>query len=568
MRALVVTSTLLFALLATDARAAEPVVSVKTTVNADVVRAGDTFQIDVVVTVRTNAALDELALPDLSQFTVLRDARADRSSVKLVAGQRAVTQETTYTFLVSTSTPGTKQIGPAVARLGNLRARSEPITITVLKDEKRGKRPRKKGEPYVLELTFDKESVYVGEQSTLSARVFATGPAELRPISMPKLPQFWVEGIDQGGGRPTERTVDGTHYYVYPLHTAALFPLAPGEHTVEPLDVSVTVGGGMWSRGKVFTVTSDPVTLRVKPLPDGAPVDFSSGNVGRFSMKMRADPLRTSLGRPVTVEIVVSGTGNNGTVVVPALPDRIEGARVFPPTFDEAKSIVDGRVAMTKSVRALVQPTRAGRLTIPGTRFVFFDPETERYEVREATPITIVVDEADAEAEREASGGRARIAKGARPIATHIDASSPFAPYRSAAFFPLVGALSLVGGLAALLGAWRVRRRASGAFALSAARRRRRDDMHRARDERDLARARVLVEDALAARAGDDVRALSVDRLKETLAARGVDEAAAARATRFFLDVETVLYAPAAGVDRRALFDEALAILALLEGES
>lgn len=566
MRPFSVASIVLLTFLARDAGAAEPVVSVKTTVNADVVRAGDTFQIDVVVTVRTNAALDELTLPDLSSFTVLRDARAERSSVKLVAGQRAITQETTHTFLVSSSTPGVKQIGPAVARLGNIRARSEPIAITILKDERRGKRPKKKGEPYVLELTFDEEAVYVGEQATLSARVFATGPAELRPVSMPKLPQFWVEGIDQGGGRPTERTVDGTHYYVYPLHTAALFPLSPGEHTVEPLDVSVTVGGGMWSRGKTFTVTSDPVTLRVKPLPDGAPVDFSSGNVGRFSMKMRADPLRTSLGRPVTVEIVVSGTGNNGTVVVPALPDRIEGARVFPPTFDESKSIVDRRVTMTKSVRALVQPTRAGRLTIPGTRFVFFDPETERYEVKEATPITIVVDEAEDDAQIDASGGRARIAKGARPIATRIASARPYAPYREGTFFPMVGALALAGGLAALLGAWRVRRRASGAFAAEAARRKRRADMHRARDERDLARARLLVEDAIAARAGDDVRALSVDRLPEALSARGVDAAVGERVARFFRDVETVLYAPAAGVDRRALFDEALAILALLEG--
>jgi hypothetical protein len=570
MRAFVVATVVISCGLASaDARAQGSIVDVKTVVNAETVKEGDTFQVDVVVTLRTNASVDELTLPDLSAFTVVRDTRSERSSMKMAGGKRSVTQETTHTFLVRATSTGEKTIGPAVVRVGKVRARAEGLIIRVLPDDKprarRGKKP--KSDPYVLELTFDKDEVFVGEQATLTARVYATGPAELRPLSMPKLPQFWVETLDQGGGRPSERSVDGTHYYVYQLHTAALFPLSAGEHTVEPIDLSATVGGGLWSRGKTFNIQSEPVTLRVKPLPtDGAPSDFNPGNVGRFAFKMRAEPLRTTLGQPVSVEMTVTGTGNGGQVTVPGLPERIEGARVFPPTFDENKSIVDGRVALTKRVTALVQPTRAGRLTIPGTRFVFFDPETGRFETKEATPITVVVDSAESAPSTEISNGRARIARGARPIVLRAESAPPFAPYRHGLFFPTTGALLLLGGALAGLGSWRARRRESGAFATAARRRERRAAMEKARDERDLARARTLVEDALAARVGDDVRALTADALVPTLVTRGVGQDLAARVATLFLDVESVLYAPAAGRDRRALFDEALSLLDGIEG--
>jgi hypothetical protein len=162
---------------------------------------------------------------------------------------------------------------------------------------------------------------------------------------------------------------------------------------------------------------------------------------------------------------------------------------------------------------------------------------------------------------------RHRLARGARPLCAVPVVVVGIVPHHAAAFPWAIG-LSIIGALALRLTFGFVHaRRASAVGARRARTRARRDALARAVAEKDLARVRSVVDDALAERAGDDVRARDAVDLTATLAARGiptalVDEVVALRAA-----LEAVLYAPPAGADRRALFERALSVVRALDGE-
>lgn len=553
----------------------EKVLSIRTETNATTLTVGDQFQLDIVVTVRTNAPVEELRLPTFDGFSVLRDSRSQRSSVQLSGGRRAVTLEQRYSYILSADTPGVHKIGSAYGRLGTNKARSKPVTVRVT--DSSGKTPKGSstdvdeaaGEPFFLSVSFDRPQVYVGQQATLLVQVFAQQPIDARGLEMPKLPKFWVEKLEVSSSRPSERTLRGRRYYVYSLHAAALFPLEAGDHIIGRVELTVNTGSGFWSRGRSYKLKSTPVQLKVLPLPEeGRPADFARGNVGRWDLVARLSPPRTEAGQPVTLHIEAKGEGNASAIALPKLPEEIDGLRLFPPTYTEDRGVRQGLLQGTKQAEILVQPLKEGRIRIPQLSLHYFDPVAGRYDVARTRPLTLLVGPAAGGASTgQASVGavRSSIARSARPVRTGLVPGSVTPLYRSGVFPFSVAALALLS-VASLLFGQRKKQAGQGAGAKrSKALAYNRGALGQAVEHQNLRQIQGAVLQHLSLLFGDEVKALPHDQLTAFLTGKGVGASDAEEAARLLADLEAILYAPASSGDRQRLAQLAGALLDRLE---
>ncbi len=551
----------LLALWAPATAQAADAVDISMQVNAQQVAVDETFQLDVIVTVRGGGQVDTLNLPDVSDFSVERQSKSQQQQMSFGGGQRNVTATTTYTFLLTATSAGRHKIGAASAKVGTQVSTAPPIVIEVSRAPAR-KTPGKNA-PYFLDVQLSKDHVVVGEQVTMTVDVYAERPVEVQKIDLPKLDGFWVEKFDTGRARLTERTVGNKRFYSYTLHKAALFALRDGRAEVGEVRATVQVTDGFWRRGKTYVLRSDPVPLEVDALPaKNKPLDFNAGNIGMWRLDAQVSPRRTHVGQAVTLTIRVRGRGNPARVELPELPTTLEGARLFPPTQTESKNVQNDTLFGEKVAEILVQPVRAGRLIVPPLEFHYYNPNAQTYEVDRTARIIVDVAEAPAggTAGTTAAGPRV-LTQNPRPVHTGLTPAGGQGPlYRRNDIW--LGLFALTG-LAVALHIW-LRRRA----------RPRRDKAERSRRQRfdaayaqkDLREVRAVVLDALGAAYGGSVAALDEARLGPFLRDAGCADDLADRVVGFFQKVEAARYAPPSGTDRRALFEEGGALLTALDG--
>jgi hypothetical protein len=128
---------------------------------------------------------------------------------------------------------------------------------------------------------------------------------------------------------------------------------------------------------------SNAVQLDVRPLPAGAPADFS-GAVGEFTLETTLSPEAPKTGEPVTWTLTLKGTGNWPSVVLPARAVPADLRTLQP---KQRRAFADGaRFAGTLSEDLVLVPSQPGDLTLAPVRFTFFSPISGRYETAEARP--------------------------------------------------------------------------------------------------------------------------------------------------------------------------------------
>lgn len=570
----------------------------KMTTNATTVREGDSFQLDVVLTVDGQDAVDEFDLPDLTDFTVMQESEAQGASIHIVGGRRRVVVEHRRSFVLKATEPGTKQIGEAVARLDGSTARAAPITIRVIPtkpepataptpssstadatpvtSEPEAAAPSTMPEPgarfgdelprIFAELRADKRRAFVGEQITLLGEVYSQVPLGQYPrVPGQKPPGFVCLPLDDGTRlQASQRVLGGRSYYVYPVSRDAVFTTKAGRVTLAPLELEVTPAGSFFSRTQDVRLKSAPVDLEIVPLPEPVPPDFQPENVGRLELRASARPTAVKPGEPFTLAVELVGWGNPDAFVLPRWSGDGD-ARLFPPTTKRERRDQDGLVAGRVIEETLVQAARPGRLAIPPLQMVVFDPAEGRFVTKSTAPINVVVGGGPAVVGDGATAAPKRqlIGHGARPLALDIE------PRGNAAFThaPVAGAaVGVIGVVVGVVGLVRRRRRDSDAGQQARRRTERAAAASAAREASDVAAAHRLLLDALAERYGSDVRACETAVLSDTLVERGVGAGLAARVARAFLASEAARFAP--GGQKTEAVAELLACLALIDEES
>jgi len=129
-----------------------------------------------------------------------------------------------------------------------------------------------------------------------------------------------------------------------------------------------------------FTVRGEPVTLRVRPLPEaGRPAAFA-GAVGRFTVSARTTASRVRPMESFPLVLEIAGEGN-----LDAFP---------PPRLEPAGFHVFGRTDAGGSPRRItydVAAIDASPSAVPALAFAYFDPAAGAYREARTEPIPIEV---------------------------------------------------------------------------------------------------------------------------------------------------------------------------------
>ena len=337
----------------------------------------------------------------------------------------SVSQSIVYTYTVLPLKAGTFKIPPQSIQVAGNSLRTPELTLRVAGSGSRQAAPNSGGGQTVdtsrfvnAELIVPKRSAYVGEMIPVvvkiatAARIASLEPPEItgQGFTMQKL---------QTPDQPQIEMINGRQWEVYSFKTA-ISPVRPGKLDIGPVKANARVvvpaaarprsrsrspfdifnlddpfsdpffadPFGRFSERREVTITSEPVTLEVKPLPSNAPPGFS-GAVGTFTMQVDANPKNVQVGDPITVKSTVSGRGNFDRITAPTLSDK-QGWHEYPPNSKFEKDD-DVGISGTKSFEMVLSPNDNKKRISPLV-FSYFDPAKEQYQTLQSDAIPIQVE--------------------------------------------------------------------------------------------------------------------------------------------------------------------------------
>lgn len=226
-----------------------------------------------------------------------------------------------------------------------------------------------------LQAATDKPSVFVGEPLQYSVRVWSDATLLGEPdYAPPKFTGFWAHQPPM-----TQRGMNGSEI------TTLLFPTQAGKLTIDP--ATIRADGGFFSNP--LEKQTQPIAIEVKPLPQGAPAEFN-GAVGVFDLTATPDKTATRVGEPITVKVEIRGAGNFDTLPDPKWQTDANW-RAYDGKARTSSEIVNGKLVGTKTFERTLIPIKEGTLTIPATRYAYFDPSDAQYHALETNAIEVQV---------------------------------------------------------------------------------------------------------------------------------------------------------------------------------
>jgi hypothetical protein len=348
----------------------------------------------------TDVAQSTIREPRLPAVDGLDFRPAGQSSqIRIVNGQ--TTQSITLDYEVKPQREGEFTLPAFEVPVGGGRLRTQPVTLKVLPRGQQLPADETQRQWAYLTLNTSKPTVFVGELLPVEVSLYFLDARDYVPAPLNN-PGFVFGAIGAGGqGRVS---LNGRFYSVI-RYVQNAFPIHAGDLVLGPAKASVRIpvqSSGPTSRfGSPFNfdlfgsryqtvnLTTDPKTIKVKPLPTvGQPDDFG-GAVGQYAMTVSASPTNVAVGEPIRLKIQIAGEGLLDNVSVP-LGETWEGFTLYPP--QSRVEITDKvRNAGIKTVEQDIVPQRTGLDHIPPVRFSHFDPEAAAYRTLKREPIRILV---------------------------------------------------------------------------------------------------------------------------------------------------------------------------------
>lgn len=260
-----------------------------------------------------------------------------------------------------------------------------------------------------VKLITSKTSCFVGEPIIATYKLYTRIRSEGRVSKNPAFNGFSVIDLQQpditDGGK---EMLAGREYNVYVIRKAQLYPLQAGAIDLETavLDAKVELikenagrnvdvfGGFRIDPSDLIVETvalsSKPVTINVKPLPEeGKPVSFN-GAVGNFNFKALLEKTSFSADEAGKLVLTIEGAGNLQLITAPDIvwPQQIEA---FEATIKDDLLQMDVPVSGQKTIEIPFTVTAPGKYELPSISFSYFDPAAGVYRTISSNPIAFEV---------------------------------------------------------------------------------------------------------------------------------------------------------------------------------
>ena len=363
-------------------------------------------------------------LADLQNLGALSGPSPGRST-QIFSGPSGTTSSTTYTFTWSLRAlgPGEAIIPPVEIQVGETTYRTQPVRLKVAAGSSAQPRtgapapPNQATEEQVfLKAELSQREAFVGEPVLLTLTLMARPQVgDLNWVDRPDFSLFWVEQVPTDPEREGYVTeLAGEQYYAFPLERRMLVPTSQGSITIDPYSLQLVVTARSrdlfrdffsMDRGKRILRKTEPLTLKVKPLPSDSRPRSYSGAVGEFLMSAELDRTEAMVDDAVALRVTVEGEGFLKPVQPPVL-DAPPGLRIQEPNSEESTTTRSGKMISRKTWEWLIVPASPGEFAIPEVRFGWFDPKAGRYREGIEKDLVLTVVKGDGAAAGARPGGR------------------------------------------------------------------------------------------------------------------------------------------------------------------
>ena len=265
--------------------------------------------------------------------------------------------------------------------------------------EDNGYNPNAKLPNFFMTAETNTKKAYINEQVTLKIRFYQSQNTLGQPMyDKPQLKGMFSEDLATRQGQ--EHFGNKTYYYTE--IESALFGLVSGVAEIGSASVTYTSSEGFFDAFDVFfrganggqshKVESDILFVDILPLPSkNKPASFYGAVGTNFKITSSLDTYKVAAGEPITLNIVVMGTGNLAAVKDIALPDLGPSFRIYETSSDLKNTIASGKINGLKIYKTVIVPRASGSYTIPKINFSYFDIDSKTYKTIHTEPLPIKV---------------------------------------------------------------------------------------------------------------------------------------------------------------------------------
>lgn len=350
---------------------------------------------------------------------------SEQSSWQMINGHTSSSSTVTVAYVYQATKKGNVTIAPAQAVVGGKTIQSTPVHIAVSGSSSQAATSssnsyRNDARPHTsqssatigadelfIRTIVDKKTCRVQEPILLTYKVYTLVPLTDLNERMPDMKGFHSQKIKLDHPEvPHTETVNGRTYRCYTWSQYVLYPQMTGtleipsvtfqgvvtyeNRNIDPFDAFFN--GGSRAVEVKKNIKAPSVEISVSPLPK-EPAGFSGG-VGKFTISSQLAKEDVSAGNPVTLRVVVSGTGNLKLIKQPQVD--------FPKEFDKYDAKVTDKTTLTANgvegnmvYDILAVPRQEGTYTIPPVKLVYFDISSNNYKTVQTQPLTVKVAKGD-----------------------------------------------------------------------------------------------------------------------------------------------------------------------------
>lgn len=351
---------------------------------------------------------------------------SQQSSYQMINGHTSSSSSITFTFTVFAARNGVYTIPAAHARVRGRNVASRPVRIAVsgrarsnggapqMHQDGGGQQPRMAqsgseitGKDLFIKVTANKRRVHEQEPVLLTYKVYTlvdltqlegkmpdlTG-FHSQEIPLPQQKSFHVERVN---GRPY-RCVTWSQYLMYPQMTGSLqIPsitfkgiVVQQNRNVDPFEAFFNGGSGYVEVKR--NIVAPGLTVQVDPLP-AKPLGFSGG-VGKFNITASVSSKEVKAGSPITLRVVVGGTGNLKLIKQPVV-EFPKGFDKYDPKVTDKTKLTNAGVGGNMVYDFLAVPRNQGKYTIPSVSFIYYDVDANAYKTLHTQPFVVNVTPGD-----------------------------------------------------------------------------------------------------------------------------------------------------------------------------
>lgn len=325
-------------------------------------------------------------------------------------------------------------------------ASSEPITINVVAGTSPDQDPESRDS--FIELSTDKDEVYVQEQLVLTIKLFFSGNLIRGELSEPEHPDAIIENL--GKQREYSRYRNGVRFRVVERRYA-IYPQQPGEFRLNAIHFE---GRARTPEGQLkFLRDSEQLfDIPVKGIPDSFTGDtWLPASDLQLSEAGLPDNQNLSTGQNLTRTLSLTAQGLPAEALPPFPDQTVPGIRTYPEHPERsATSDRDGITSSLTQTTALV-PVEPGNLVLPEIRIPWWDTDADEEKIAVIPARTLSV---SASPDLTTTSGQNTGAPEKDMETTPVETDENTGQTSTSWFWPVVSLILAMGWLATAIAWW------------------------------------------------------------------------------------------------------------------